>query len=204
MIPAVFAGLAAGLSLIVAIGAQNAFVLRQGLRLQHVGGVVAICAISDIILITVGVSGLQVVAGLAPWVLSLITWAGVAFLIAYGALSLRRAIKGGSQLEAGERGVDSAWTTLVTAIALTWLNPHVYLDTVLLLGSLAVGHQPLQWWFAIGAMVASCLWFSALGFGARWLRPIFASPKAWRILDFAIAAIMWAIAGSLAFSQLSG
>ncbi|MDR0283852.1 MAG: LysE/ArgO family amino acid transporter [Propionibacteriaceae bacterium] len=193
---AVLAGLGAGLTLIVAIGAQNAFVLRQGLRGEHVFPVVAVCALSDIGLISAGTAGLEWLAGFAAWTLPVMTWGGVAFLVAYGALSLRRAWRGGSLVEAGgtKRGLGPV---LATTLALTWLNPHVYLDTVLLLGSLAQAHAPHQWWFAIGAMAGSCLWFPALGYGARLLRPVFASPTAWRVLDIAIALVMWGIAASL-------
>ena len=197
IISAVLAGLGAGLSLIVAIGAQNAFVLRQGLRQEQVLGVVVICAGADIILIAAGTLGLQVVSGWADWLLKGITGVGIVFLLVYGGLSLRRAIRGESLEENQTAPSRAGWATLLTALALTWLNPHVYLDTVLLLGSLAVGHAPQQWWFALGAMAASCLWFPALGFGARLLRPLFSSRRAWRILDGVIAVVMWAIAASL-------
>jgi len=193
----ILAGLGAGLSLIVAIGAQNAFVLRQGLRGEHVGWVVAVCAVSDIVLISVGTGGLEQVARVAAWALPVMRWAGVAFLVVYGCLSLRRAWKGQEHLEQGSGGTTRLWPTLLTCLALTWLNPHVYLDTVLLLGSLAMSHRPDQWWFAAGAMGASCLWFPLLGYGARWLRPVFASQRAWRILDLVIALVMWGIAASL-------
>ncbi|MDR0488574.1 MAG: LysE/ArgO family amino acid transporter [Propionibacteriaceae bacterium] len=198
MIPAIIvAGLGAGLSLIVAIGAQNAFVLRQGLQERYVAWVVAICALSDIALISAGTAGLEQVSKAITWAVPAMTWLGFCFLIAYGVLSLFRALKGES-LDKEEattpRGLGEA---ILTCLALTWLNPHVYLDTVLLLGSLAISHRPHQWWFTLGAMVASCLWFIALGYGARWLRPLFSSQKAWRILDLIIAIIMFAIAISL-------
>jgi len=190
------AGFGAGLSLIVAIGAQNAFVLRQGLRGQYVGWVVAVCVASDIVLISAGTSGLEVLSRVASWALPVMKWGGAVFLVVYGILSLRRAWKKQSLSDDG--GISKAlWPTLLTCLALTWLNPHVYLDTVLLLGSLAVAHRPYQWWFACGAMCASCLWFPVLGYGARLLRPIFASPLSWRILDVLIALVMWAIAASL-------
>jgi len=197
IISAVLAGLGAGLSLIVAIGAQNAFVLRQGLRGEHVGWVVLICAVSDMVLIAVGTSSLQQLSRVAAWALPVMRWGGVGFLVVYGAISLWRAWRNHSLV--GEDAEPSLLApTLLTTLALTWLNPHVYLDTVLLLGSLAVSHQPHQWAFAAGAMAASCLWFAALGYGARWLRPALASPKAWRILDVVIALVMWGIALSLA------
>lgn len=194
------AGLAAGLSLIVAIGAQNAFVLRQGLRGEHVGWVVAVCAWSDIVLILIGTSGLEKISAVASWALVVMRWGGAAFLVIYGCLSMRRAWRNESLIEETSGAQTRLWPTLLTCAALTWLNPHVYLDTVLLLGSLAVAHRPYQWVFAIGAMCASCLWFPLLGYGARWLRPVFASPRAWRVLDVAIALVMWCIAASLIWS----
>lgn len=193
---AVLAGLGAGLSLIVAIGAQNAFVLRQGLREEYVGWVVLVCALSDIILISVGTAGLEGLSQVAAWALPVMKWGGVAFLVIFGALSLRRAFSH-EVLDSSGGTKKTLWPTIVTAVALTWLNPHVYLDTLLLLGSLAMSHRPYQWWFAIGAMCASCLWFPLLGYGARWLRPVFASPKAWRILDVIIVLVVWGIAASL-------
>ena len=187
----------AGLSLIIAIGAQNAFVLRQGLRGEHVAWVVAICALSDIVLISIGTGGLEQVSRVASWALPVMKWGGVAFLFVYGLLSLRRAFRKQALVEADEHHKAGLWAAALTAVALTWLNPHVYLDTVLLLGSLAVSHRPYHWWFAAGAMLGSCLWFPALGYGARWLRPIFANPKAWRVLDIVIALVMWVIAATL-------
>jgi L-lysine exporter family protein LysE/ArgO len=191
------AGLGAGLSLIVAIGAQNAFVLHQGLRGAHVLAVVAVCAVSDLVLISLGTAGLDQVSRLAGWALPVMRWGGAGFLVVYGAMSFGRAWRGQSQLDQGPDGAVRRWPTVLTALALTWLNPHVYLDTVLLLGSLAVSHRPHQWWFAGGAMLGSCVWFPLLGFGARWLRPLFASPRAWRVLDAAIGLVMWGIAARL-------
>ncbi|MCL2735441.1 MAG: LysE/ArgO family amino acid transporter [Propionibacteriaceae bacterium] len=194
---AVVAGFGAGLSLIVAIGAQNAFVLRQGLRKEHVGAIVAVCVASDILLICAGTGGLDQIGRAASWALPVMRWLGVGFLLVYGAISLSRAWKDQSLVDQSERTGASRWSIVLTAVALTWLNPHVYLDTVLLLGSLAVSHRPSQWWFAVGAMCASCVWFPVLGYGARWLRPLFASPRAWRVLDVVIAVVMWGIAASL-------
>jgi len=194
--PAVLAGLGAGASLIIAIGAQNAFVLRQGLARRFVLLVVAVCAVSDIVLISIGTAGLAGVSSVAGWALPVMKWGGVCFLVVYGFLALRRALKPRGLTEA-ESGGAGWWPVLLTCLALTWLNPHVYLDTVVLLGSLAVTHRPYQWWFAAGAIAASCVWFPVLGYGARWLRPLFASPKAWRILDVVIALVMWGIALSL-------
>jgi len=199
LVSVVLAGFGLGASLIIAIGAQNAFVLRQGLRGEHVGPIVALCAASDMALIAVGVGGLDQVSRVVGWVVPVLRWVGVAFLVVYGALSLRRALRA-SSLEAGtaEAGA-SLGRALATCLALTWLNPHVYLDTVLLIGSVALGHAPHQWWFAAGAMAASWCWFGLLGYGARLLRPVFATPRAWRVLDVAIALVMWGIAASLAF-----
>ncbi|MCL2652410.1 MAG: LysE/ArgO family amino acid transporter [Propionibacteriaceae bacterium] len=198
MIAAAAAGLGAGLSLIIAIGAQNAFVLRNGLRGTHVGWIVAVCAASDIILISVGTGALGWISSIANPALVVMRWGGVAFLVVYGFLSLRRAWRGETLGVEGDDAVTTRlWPTLVTTLALTWLNPHVYVDTVLLLGSLANSHRPGQWWFAGGAMLASCLWFPLLGFGARWLRPLFRSARAWRVLDVIIALVMWGIAASL-------
>ena len=184
-------GLASGLSLIVAIGAQNAFVLRQGIQRSHVALVVAVCAVSDLVLILLGVAGIGVVIERAPAVLEVVRWAGAAFLAGYGALAAWRAIRGKAlgQLEPA-RAVSWA-AVLGTGLAFTWLNPHVYLDTVLLLGSLASTHGPDgRWWFAAGAGLASIAWFTVLGVGARFLAPVFRRRSAWRILDAAIAAVM--------------
>ncbi|MDR2929995.1 MAG: LysE/ArgO family amino acid transporter [Propionibacteriaceae bacterium] len=189
-------GLGTGLSLIVAIGAQNAFVLRQGLGGSHVSLVTAICAISDLILISLGTAALDQVSSVAGWALPVMRVGGVVFLLWYGLMSARRAWTKRSMVEATD-SATSVVSVVLTCLALTWLNPHVYLDTVLLLGSIAVSNQPNQWWFAVGAMLASCAWFPLLGYGARWLRPIFASPKAWQVLDVAIAVVMWLIAVSL-------
>lgn len=191
------AGLLTGLSLIIAIGAQNAFVLRQGLRRSHVGLVVAICALSDVVLILAGVAGIGVVVDRAPWAIEVIRWLGVAFLTVYGVTSLLRARRP-QALAVGSDVVESRTGVVARAVALTWLNPHVYLDTVLLLGSVAQSHGDARWWFAGGAMLGSILWFTSLGFGARLLAPLFARPLAWRILDGLIAVVMLALAVMLA------
>jgi len=197
---AAFAGLGFGMSLIVAIGAQNAFVLRQGLRREHVFTIVAICALSDALLILLGILGLgALIAGL-PVLLRIIELAGGAFLITYGVLAARRAIKP-NKLIADPSGAPLKWgTAAATALALTYLNPHVYLDTVLLLGSVAGTYGADRWWFGIGAAIGSVIWFSALGFGARLLKPVFAKAVAWRILDAFIALVMFAIGLSLLWS----
>jgi L-lysine exporter family protein LysE/ArgO len=190
------AGLLTGLSLIIAIGAQNAFVLRQGLARQHVGVVVAICAVSDLVLILAGVSGIGVIVEEAPRAIDVVRWLGVAFLTAYGVLSLLKARKADS-LQAARQGPATRSMAAATAMALTWLNPHVYLDTVLLLGSIANTHES-RWWFAGGACVASILWFGGLGFGARLAHGLLSSARAWQVLDVLIGVTMLGIAVMLA------
>jgi L-lysine exporter family protein LysE/ArgO len=188
--PSFLPGLLTGLSLIVAIGAQNAYVLRQGLRREHVGVVVAICALSDLVLIVAGVAGIGTIVEQAPAALEVIRWLGVAFLTAYGLMSLWRA-RTPDALHAGR------------ALALTWLNPHVYLDTVLLLGGIAATHgDPGRWWFAAGAALGSLLWFGALGYGARRLHGVLSSPRAWQVLEVLIGLTMLAIAASLVFGSM--
>ncbi|RZU66608.1 L-lysine exporter family protein LysE/ArgO [Microterricola gilva] len=252
-----FAGIGLGFSLIIAIGAQNVFVLRQGIRREHVLAVVILCAVSDAVLIVVGISGIGALLEQLPWLLPVARWAGALFLVGYGLLAARRALKPGgaglladtaggrdeAELEAvaasasaasasaasasaasagtasagaasasaggAERSGAAASTqrsglhgrragtlgaALATAFALTWLNPHVYLDTVFLLGSVANGHGSTgRWLFGAGAIVASITWFAALGFGARYLGRWLATPRAWRILDGAIAVVMVAL-----------
>lgn len=196
------AGLGLGLSLIVAIGAQNVFVLRQGLRREHIGLVVAICAVSDALLIVAGVSGIGLAAATYPWLLTGARWAGAAFLVAYGALAARRALtedKGLASSRSADDGrvVATAARVAATCLALTWLNPHVYLDTVFLLGSVAAAHGDARWLFAAGATTGSIVWFTALGYGARYLGRVLSGPRAWRILDAMIAVVMMVIAVSL-------
>ncbi|SNT46872.1 LysE/ArgO family amino acid transporter [Rhodococcoides kyotonense] len=196
------AGFVFGLSLIVAIGAQNAFVLRQGIAHAHVLPVVAVCAASDIVLIAAGVAGAGALLDGAPALMSLAYWGGAAFLAVYACLSVRRAVRP-SVLVAGTDGHAShMWAAVVTALALTWLNPHVYLDTIVLLGSVASSYDAARVWFGIGAAAASLAWFTGLGYGARMLRPVFAKPGAWRVLDGAIAVVMAALAVSLAMQAL--
>ena len=192
------AGLLTGLSLIVAIGAQNAFVLRQGIRREHVAAVALLCSLADAVLIVAGVAGIGTIVERAPVVLDVVRWAGAAFLLAYAALALRRALRPG-ELHAATGGVRVGLpTVLAAAAALTFLNPHVYLDTVLLLGSIANQHGgDGRWVFALGATLGSFLWFFGLAYGARRLAPLFARPAAWRVLDGVIAAVMAAIAVSL-------
>lgn len=203
------AGLGAGLSLIVAIGAQNAFVLRQGIRREHVLPVVVVCAVSDLVLIAAGTAGLGALVTGAPALLTVVRWVGGVFLLTLAVLAARRAVRPGV-LDAVGQGASSGRSAVGTALALTWLNPHVYLDTVLLLGSLAAGYaavhttgagvpgpDAVRWLFGAGAGLASIVWFAALGFGARLLAPVFARPVAWRVLDGAIAVVMAAIGLSL-------
>ncbi|WP_420113648.1 LysE/ArgO family amino acid transporter [Pseudactinotalea sp.] len=190
-------GLAAGLSLIVAIGAQNAFVLRQGLARRHVPLVIAVCAASDAVLIAAGVAGLGALVTHAPVALEIVRWGGAAFLIGYGIRAAVRAWRGESLQGAGESATRTWGPVLATTLALTWLNPHVYLDTVVLLGSMAAAHGDDRWLFGAGAMAGSVLWFSALGLGARLLEPVFRRRSAWRVLDGVIALIMVALAAQL-------
>lgn len=198
LLVAAVAGLGTGLSLIVAIGAQNAYVLRQGLRREHVGVVVAICALSDAALILAGVTGIGVIVDRAPWLLTVIRLGGAAFLLAYGVLAARRALRA-EHLDADTHGRRMPLRQAVlTTLALTWLNPHVYLDTVLLLGSIANSHPGSERWaFAGGAAAGSLLWFGALGYGARLLSGVFARPRAWMILDIVIAIVMITLGVSL-------
>jgi L-lysine exporter family protein LysE/ArgO len=194
---AAVSGLGLGLALIVAIGAQNAFVLRQGLRGEHVVAVVAVCALSDLVLIVAGVAGTGALLDRVPSALTAVRWAGAAFLLGYGVLAARRALRPAGALVAQGAQRTPLLATVLTASALTWLNPHVYLDTVVLLGSVAAAHGDLRWHFGAGAAVGSLLWFSALGAGARLLRPVFARPGAWRILDAGIALVMVVLAVAL-------
>ncbi|GGD83937.1 LysE/ArgO family amino acid transporter [Microbacterium murale] len=195
-----FAGLGLGLSLIIAIGAQNVFVLRQGIRREHVLVVVVICALSDAVLIAAGVAGLGFLLETVPWLVDAARVLGAVVLISYGLLAARRAWLGGDQslsVANAEKRTGRLPAVIALALALTWLNPHVYLDTVLMLGSIAATHGEARWLFAAGAMLASVLWFTALGYGARGLARWLNTPRAWRILDALIALIMIVIAISL-------
>ncbi|ACV07834.1 Lysine exporter protein (LYSE/YGGA) [Jonesia denitrificans DSM 20603] len=256
----VLAGLGFGLSLIVAIGAQNAFVLRQGLRREHVGPIVAICVASDVILITAGVAGFGVVVQRAAWIIPVLTVFGSAFLVWYGAGACRRALKpaglpiddptlhmpttpdaltatglpsgtvatllvndGGSAVATAiQPATDTQPTTGATpgsttqpvsstlrivvlhVLALTYLNPHVYLDTLILMGSVATSYGAARWSFAIGAFLATLTWFTALGYGSRVLTPIFQRPRSWQILDALIGVMMFFLAGRLLFDLFTG
>lgn len=233
-------GFVLGFGLIAAIGAQNAFILRQGVRGQHLLAVVLVCAASDLVLIFGGIAGVGAVLENAPWVITLVRWFGVAFLTTYGLLAAKRAWRpsgqgltveepapaeaaadmasesfsapgGGGTATLTVPVVDtqtrtarrsSLATAVLTALAFTWLNPHAYLDAVVVLGSVANTHgDPARWVFGAGAIIASFAWFTLIGFGARLLASKLASPKAWRILDASIAVIMLTLAASLAFSH---
>jgi L-lysine exporter family protein LysE/ArgO len=201
---ALASGLALGLGLIVAIGAQNAFVLRQGLRLDHVAVVVAVCAVSDLALIAAGVLGAGAALSRVPWLIPVVCFAGAAFLFWYGVLAARRALRPGALLPDAAGARTGLAVTVGTSLALTWLNPHVYLDTVVLLGSMASTYGAHRWEFGAGAGAGSVLWFTGLGYGARLLRPVFARPVAWRVLDGGIAVVMAVLAVSLAVRGVAG
>ncbi|MBU2671024.1 LysE/ArgO family amino acid transporter [Actinoplanes bogorensis] len=195
MLTSVLAGFAASAVLIIAIGAQNAFVLRQGLRREHVVAVVAVCALSDLLLILAGIGGLGAIVTARPDLVTVIKWVGAAFLIAYAFLAARRAMRPAA-LNPADRAPATLGATILTCLALTYLNPHVYLDTVLLLGSVAQQH-PYRWMFGLGAAAASLVWFTALGLGAHRLAPLLARPSAWRVLDGLIAVVMLVVAAML-------
>ncbi|MBV0895580.1 LysE/ArgO family amino acid transporter [Microbacterium sp. NC79] len=209
-------GLGIGLSLIIAIGAQNAFVLRQGVRREHVFAVALVCATSDAILILLGVAGVGVALQAAPWLIVIARWAGVAFLVTYATLALRRALKPGdtglvaAPDSAANQGAPphgsgprtaqkTLMSTVVATLAITWLNPHVYLDTIVFLGSVAQTQDDGRWLFAFGAFTGSFVWFFALAYGARYLGRFLNSARSWQVLDIVIAIFMLIIAGVLAF-----
>ena len=201
---ALTSGLALGLGLIVAIGAQNAFVLRQGLRVEHVAAVVAVCTVSDLTLIAGGVLGAGAVLSRVQWLIPVICFAGAAFLLGYGVLAARRALRPGALLPDAAGGKSGLAVAVGTCLALTWLNPHVYLDTVVLLGSMSSTYGDHRWQFGAGAGLGSALWFTGLGYGARLLRPVFARPAAWRVLDAGIAVVMVGLAVSLVVRGTAG
>ena len=204
-LPVFIQGLFLSLGLIVAIGAQNAFVLRQGLRREHVGSVVVFCAVADAMLITAGVMGMAQALGDSPGLARALALAGAAFLAVYGWRALRRA-RHPQHLSAagGDEGLSRS-AAVAQAAAFTLLNPHVYLDTVLLVGSIGAQQSAaLRGWFVAGASTASLLWFGLLGFGARWLAPWFARPRAWQVLDGLIGITMWVLAALLVRHALHG
>ena len=190
-------GFIASFTLIAAIGAQNAFVLRQGIRREHVLPVVAVCTVSDIVLISAGIAGFGALISAHPSVVDIAKFGGAAFLLGYGLLAARRAWRP-SALTPSESAPARLVEVVITCLALTWLNPHVYLDTVVLLGALANEHRDDRWLFGIGAVTASAVWFVTLGLGARRLAGLFATPMTWRILDGLIAAMMIGLGASLA------
>lgn len=199
MLEAAVNGYLVALSLILAIGAQNAFVLRQGLRREHVGAVVAVCALSDAVLIGAGVAGFGAISGALPWFGAAMRWLGVVFLLVYGALRFRAALRGGEALQPSEAGSAPLGRVLAACLVLTWANPHVYLDTLVLIGSISAQYAPHQLAFGVAAASASLSFFTALGFGARRLAPVFARPAAWVWLEVGVGLTMWAIAAGLAF-----
>jgi len=198
MLEAAIQGYLLSLGLILAIGAQNAFVLRQGLRREHVGAVVAVCAMSDAVLIGAGVAGFGAAQAAVPWLGEALRWGGVAFLSIYGALRFRAAWRGGAALQPAASQAAPLGRVLATCVALTWGNPHVYLDTVVLMGSLSAQHAPWRGLFWLGAACGSASFFAALGYGARFLAPLFARPAAWVVLEVMVGLTMWAIALGLA------
>ncbi|MGM0559741.1 MAG: LysE/ArgO family amino acid transporter [Pseudomonadota bacterium] len=194
MTSALLPGFLLGFSLILAIGSQNAFVLRQGLRGEHLLAVCLVCAFSDAVLISVGVAGFGEITRHLPGLEPLLRYAGAAFLLVYGARSFRAAWRGKEALDPARSAPPGLTATLGVCLALTWLNPHVYLDTVVLLGSVSTQYPGEQGLFALGAITASFVFFFMLGYGARLLRPLFARPAAWQWLEAVVGVIMWAIA----------
>ncbi len=191
-------GFATAFALILAIGAQNAFVLRQGLARSHVFWLCLLCATSDAILITAGVLGFGVIVTLYPMLPQIMAWGGAAFLIVYGALRLWAAWKGEYAMQLSGQSA-SLWATLATGAAFTWLNPHVYLDTLGLVGAVSTQYTDVaeKTAFGIGAVTSSFVFFFSLGYGARLLAPVMQSARAWRILDVLIGLVMWALAAKL-------
>ena len=197
-------GAGSGLSLIVAIGAQNAFVLRQGIERRHVLPVVLICGLTDALLEFAGVAGIGFIVARVPLVLDIVLWGGVVFLVSYAATAARRAIQP-SALVARPGAPVSLQRTVLACLAITFLNPHVYLDTMVLMGSIGNAQgDPGRWWFVAGGALASIAWFFALGYGARALTPLFAKPGAWRVLDAMVALVMLVIAARLLHDFFTG
>ncbi|WP_425844743.1 LysE/ArgO family amino acid transporter [Agrococcus sp. TSP3-2-1] len=211
-IVALLSGLGVCLGLIISIGAQNAIVLRQGLRREHVGLVVAVCIASDVILQTIGVAGVATVVAAHPWLETAGRWAAAIFLVGFAAVSARRAWRGGGSLEAAPEADEAGSTsggavatrtrssrlsTLATILAVTWLNPQALVETTLVLGSIAAPFGDARWWFLAGGIAAASIWFVGFGYGARYLAPLMRTERAWRILDGGIAVVMLVIAVSL-------
>jgi L-lysine exporter family protein LysE/ArgO len=197
-LPSLLQGLGLGASLIIAIGAQNAFVLRQGLKRQRLFVTASLCALCDMLLISLGVAGLGTLIAAQPVLTTLATWAGALFLLYYGFRSFVSAMR--SESLKTEETQESAHLsdTVLTVLAFSLLNPHAILDTVVLIGSVGAHYAPHErFFFALGAMAASFLWFFSLAYGAGWLAPLFRRPLAWRVLDCVVGCVMWAIAGTL-------
>lgn len=190
VVPTTLIGFVTSLSLIVAIGAQNAFVLRQGIARQHVLPIVLVCATSDIVLIGAGIAGLGAAVDTHAWAVAAARYGGGAFLVGYGVLAARRALRPRG-MSTGSRAPTTLGAALLTCLGFTFLNPHVYLDTIVLLGAIANQHgDDGRWLFGLGAVLASLSWFFALGFGARTLSRFFERPRSWQLLDGVIAAVM--------------
>jgi len=196
-VSAYIAGFTLGLSLILAIGAQNAFVLKQGLKKQHIFAVCMICAVSDAILVVVGVSGFGMIVKESPWIEALSRYGGASFLGFYAVKSFMAALWTTHSLDPAEEVCASLKKTVFICLAFTWLNPHVYLDTVVLLGSISTQFTTAKWLFASGAVTASFMFFFSLGYGARVLIPFFQKPVSWQVLDFVVGLVMASIALSL-------
>lgn len=197
------AGLLTGAGLIIAIGPQNIFLLQQGVRRSHTAAVVAVCAVSDVVLIVAGVAGLgALVAAHHPGVVTFAKLAGGAYIVVLGLMAAKRCLRSDAAIiaNADEAATMSRWAAVATALALTWLNPHVYLDTVLTMGAIATSHGNGKWAFAIGACAASVLWFTSLGHGAGRLSKVFSSPRAWKILDGGVAVVMVGMGAALLLS----
>ena len=189
-------GLLVALGLIMAIGTQNAFVLAQSLRREHHLPVAALCVVCDALLVAAGVFGLATILAQSPTLLAIARWGGAIFLIWYGSQALRRAFSKQSLDQGGNQTVRSLRAVMLSALAVTLLNPHVYLDTVLLIGSLGA-QQSVPGAYVVGAASASLLWFFTLAIGAAWLAPWLARPGTWRILDLLVAVMMFTVAGQL-------
>lgn len=196
---ALVTGLTTGLGLIVAIGAQNAWVIRQGIRRERIGLVVAICILSDLSLIALGTAGIGVATQKAPWLLDALTWGGVVYLLVFAWRSARSALTSTQSLRDAE-AAKGAGSVALTTLGVSLLNPHVYLDTVLMLGTVTSSFGEAKWFAALGAMLASTLWFAGIGFGARAASSLLDQPRTWRILDGLVALVMVAVAARLAFA----
>jgi len=199
---ALITGFFTGMSLIVAIGAQNAFVIKQGLLRSRVTLVVFVCSLSDALLIILGTGGLGTIIQSRPDLLDVIRWFGVIYLTWFGFKSVRSALRN-ETLKASNQSAESWKKVLLTVLGMTYLNPHVYLDTVIFVGSLANQFESQRWYFALGACIASGIWFSAIGYGARSASHLMSKPLFWRVLDSAIAAIMFTLAITLAFYKFN-